>query len=105
MTCHSADSRSRPCPWADWRSCRLSGPPAFARRIQRVLGTGNYQVPIALVKFDDYTGESFMPAEPRVVPIVPATCSVRHSGVTYVREQLPLIPAEGVTILVTSGGS
>jgi hypothetical protein len=65
------------------------------------------QLPLVLVQFDKkyYTGESCHPTLPRVVPIYPKTSTIDYNGEKYVREQLPLEPANASTVHQAQGTS
>ena len=65
------------------------------------------QLPLVLVQFDKkyYSGESCHPTLPRVVPIYPKTSTIDYNGEKYVREQLPLEPANASTVHQAQGTS
>ena len=53
---------------------------------------------MVLVKFDSYTGPSFLDDEERVVPICPSTANWRSKGQNYTRRQFPFLMAYGISI-------
>lgn len=63
------------------------------------------QLPLVLVQFDNYTGPSCHASLPRVVPIYATTSTIECDGRAYSREQLPLSPANAITVHLAQGTS
>ena len=65
------------------------------------------QLPLVFVQFDAkyYNGPSCHPTLPRVVPIYATTCNIEYNNERYVREQLPLRPANACTVHLAQGTS
>jgi hypothetical protein len=83
-----------------------------ASSIQALESPEQLQIPLVLVQFDEdaYTGETWwrhltLGTVERVVPIGPVKWRMRHQGVEYTREMLPLEPAMASTVHAAQGST